>query len=195
MIVLRSCFCQEESVFRLFRPRQSIPEVILRRYRWCTFLSELLSCQSYVALKSTRQWKCLGFPSRVLDLESCHKIGLLGTFSGRVRGPPHGFGVEKLCSGSQKSISVTLPETLKTSRNFWKFCVFYGISIFPRHFRSRKSCRAMQWRMSQLGAKEGRNFLFRFFVHIACHTETHIVFPGTDTRVCVTHWLLRDARA
>ena len=46
----------------------------------------------------------------------------------------HGFGVEKSCSGSQKSISLTLPETLKTSRNFWKFCVFDEFFVFSRYF-------------------------------------------------------------
>ena len=43
--------------FRRFRPRQSIPGTILRRYRWCTFLSEFLCAQSYIALKlMTKIW-------------------------------------------------------------------------------------------------------------------------------------------
>ena len=98
------------------------------------FFPELHSCQSYVALKRARHENVLILSSRVLDLKSCQKGSIFGTFSGRVRGPPHGFGVEKSCCGSQKTISLTLPETSKTSRNFWKFCVFDEIFIFSRHF-------------------------------------------------------------
>ena len=53
-----SCFdfesnlLQEGFISRRCRPRQSIPGMILRRHRWCIFSPELLSSQSYVALKS-----------------------------------------------------------------------------------------------------------------------------------------------
>ena len=63
-------FRLEDFVSRRYRPRQSIPGMILRISRWCTFFSELLSCQSYIALKSTRQGNISISPSHVLDLET-----------------------------------------------------------------------------------------------------------------------------
>ena len=54
-------FRRDAVIFRGCGPRQSIPEMILRRHRWCTFCLKLLSFHSYNVLKSTSFQKCLKF--------------------------------------------------------------------------------------------------------------------------------------